>query len=47
MTTTRFRFRPAFIAKAGVLAAAAALSVHAGESKAILPRPLATTSPAW
>ena len=37
MTTTRFRFRPAFIAKAGVLAAAAALSVHAGESKAIPP----------
>lgn len=39
MTTTRFRFRPAFIAKAGVLAAAAALSVHAGESKAEPPPP--------
>ncbi|MCP9930307.1 hypothetical protein KBY82_05870 [Cyanobium sp. AMD-g] len=34
MSTTRFRFRPAFIAKAGILAAAAALSLQAGESKA-------------
>lgn len=34
MTTTRFRFKPAFVAKAGVLAAIAALSVQAGESKA-------------
>jgi hypothetical protein len=34
MTTTRFRFKPAFVAKAGVLAAVAALSVQAGESKA-------------
>lgn len=34
MTTTRSRFRPAFIAKAGVLAAAIALTVQAGESKA-------------
>ncbi len=34
MTTTRFGFRPALLAKAGVLAAAAALSLQAGESKA-------------
>ena len=34
MTTTRFRLKPAFVAKAGVLAAVAALSVQAGESKA-------------
>jgi hypothetical protein len=34
MTTTQFRFKPAFVAKAGVLAAVAALSVQAGESKA-------------
>jgi len=42
MTTTRSRFTPAFIAKSGVLAAAVALTVQAGESKALdLPFPIA------